>query len=273
MTDYSSAFVELETAEFQRVRPLFRPLEGHLFCAAVVAGGQAGRVFVDDPADPQSAFLVTRGAWGYLAGRPDNEPFNRALNRALMSRMAVEREVPLLQLTCHPQAWHGHLRAITRPSRPVAELRHVYLAREMVFDRQAALPAGYRVERIGRWLLERPETELPEDVLRVIEGEAAGPLGDGFGFVALHEGRVVAHAVVDCIVGPAGDMGLFTDEAHRRRGLATVTSTATIEYGLEHGLSQVVWDCAEGNAGSIRTAEKLGLLRDHDYTMHWFLFD
>jgi hypothetical protein len=42
---------------------------------------------------------------------------------------------------------------------------------------------------------------------------------------------------------------------------------------LAHGLSSVVWDCYEHNAGSVRVAEKLGLERESDRTMYSFLFD
>jgi hypothetical protein len=55
--------------------------------------------------------------------------------------------------------------------------------------------------------------------------------------------------------------------------LATAASAASIVYGLAHGLSSVVWDCHEHNAGSVRVAEKLGLERERDHTMYFFLFD
>jgi tetratricopeptide (TPR) repeat protein len=95
----------------------------------------------------------------------------------------------------------------------------------------------------------------------------------GFGFVALHQGQVVAHAVIDCIVDGVGDVGLVTAEEYRRRGLATITSAAAVEYGLSHGLELVNWDCSAGNIGSLRTAEKLGFESERDHTLYLVVFD
>jgi GNAT superfamily N-acetyltransferase len=80
-----------------------------------------------------------------------------------------------------------------------------------------------------------------------------------FGFVALHNKQIVAHAVIDCIVEGVGDVGLVTAGDFRRLGLATITSATVVEYGLSHGLALLNWDSSAGNIGSLRTAEKQGL--------------
>jgi RimJ/RimL family protein N-acetyltransferase len=122
-------------------------------------------------------------------------------------------------------------------------------------------------------LLDLPGTDLPGDVKELIDEidwDVDG-VEKGCGSVATYESdgngsQFAAHAMIDCVVRDVGEIGHFTQEAHRRRGLATATSAATIEYGLAHGLSTVVWDCHEYNAGSVRTAEKLGLERERDHT-------
>jgi GNAT superfamily N-acetyltransferase len=117
--------------------------------------------------------------------------------------------------------------------------------------------------------------ELPDDIRKMIDAIdwEADVAHKGCGFVATQENRIAAQAMIDCVVGDVGEIGLFTHPAHRRRGLATATSAATIEYGLTHGLSRVVWDCYAYNTGSVRTAEKLGLVRERERTMYNFLFD
>jgi tetratricopeptide (TPR) repeat protein len=70
-----------------------------------------------------------------------------------------------------------------------------------------------------------------------------------------------------------GDVGLVTAQDYRRRGLATITSAAAVEYGLSHGLALVNWDCSAGNIGSVRTAKKLGFERERDHTLYLVVFD
>lgn len=43
--------------------------------------------------------------------------------------------------------------------------------------------------------------------------------------------------------------------------------------GLSNGLAEIVWTCAEGNVPSLRTAKKLGLAREADYTLYFTAFD
>ncbi len=278
---------ELKEDQIGKVRPLFRPLEHLLFCRAVLEGSHPGRVFVDDPASPQTAFLITREVWSYLAGEPGNEGFNRALNRAIFRQEIVGEGVPLLQITCHPKAWEGQIGAVCHPRQPVAETRRHYVGRKLQYDWQANVPDGFAVHPISRALLARPGLSLPDDVRNLIKGgdPAADPLRNGFGYVVLHEdaasgsSRVASYALVDCIAGAAdsgaraGDIFLFTADRYRRRGLATIASAATVEYGLAHGLAWIAWDCAEHNLGSLRTAEKLGFELAREYTMYYFLFD
>jgi hypothetical protein len=81
---------ELLPADYEKVRPLFQPQAEYLtFCAAVLEGIQPGRVFVDDLTHPGTALMITRDVWGYLAGDPHNDVFNRALNKALFTREIV----------------------------------------------------------------------------------------------------------------------------------------------------------------------------------------
>ena len=71
---------ELLAADFDRARPVFGPeLAYNLIIDAVLDGSSPGRVWVDDPAAPRSAFLWGAEGW-YLGGAADNAAFNRALN-------------------------------------------------------------------------------------------------------------------------------------------------------------------------------------------------
>jgi len=79
----------------------------------------------------------------------------------------------------------------------------------------------------------------------------------------------VSWSLADCRSGDACEIGIHTAEPYRRRGLATLTAAATVEYALSNGFSTVGWQCSEDNLGSIGTAEKVGFERERDYTM-WY---
>jgi RimJ/RimL family protein N-acetyltransferase len=265
---------ELPQAQYGRVQELYAPLLQRPFVAGALAGSEASRVVVNDPAAPHTAFLVVRDAWGYLAGDPADDAFNRALNRALFARELTPPEVPLLQLTCHPEDWGGQLAVVCHPCQPMVEERHYLVARQMPYDWRARVPAGFAVRFIDDALLEQVGPEVPDDVrkLAAARAAAAGRVEGGFGFAVLDGDRVASYALVDSVAGPLGEIFLFTEESYRRRGLATLASAATIEYGLTHGLEQINWDCQVENLGSLRCAQRLGLRQVDMYRMHYFFY-
>jgi GNAT superfamily N-acetyltransferase len=266
---------ELDTTDYHRVRRLFGPLAQVPFCAAVLEGSHPGRVFVDDLNEPRTAFLVTREVWGYVAGDPENDAFNQALNRALFARKAVDKGAPLLQLACHPEGWRARVQAVCHPREPVEERRRYYVCRTPTVGWRPRVPEGVEIHSIDATLLERPGVALPDDVRALVEGRGSStdPLGRGFGYLALHGDAVASYALVDCIAADGGDIFLFTAEPYRRRGLAALTAAATLEYGLSHGLSRITWDCATQNVASARTAEKIGCTLEREYSLYYFLFD
>ncbi len=266
---------ELNETDYDKVRPLFRPLVEYApFCGAVLEGLYSGRVYVDDPARPRTAFMVTRDVWGYLAGDPGNGAFNQALNEAIFARNAVSEDALVLIISCCPE-WREQVAVMCAPRQPIEWSRRHYVCRELDYDWQANVPEGFTIRRVDATLLERPEGEIHDDVKAVIAvcGPGDDPLEKGFGFVACHGDEVVAHAVVDCIVGGVGEIGLETAGAYQRRGLATVTSAAAVEFGLSHGLSVISWDCLTTNTGSVRTAEKLGFEPEREHQMYAINFD
>jgi RimJ/RimL family protein N-acetyltransferase len=267
---------ELDRAKYDLVRTLFQPLAEHQpFCAAVLAGIHPGRVFVDDPHRPQAAFTSREDGWCFLAGEPGSGAFNQALNRAIFDRQAIPKKARSLLFTCHPQDWHGQLAAALHPRQPIPARRRHYVCRALAYDWRANLPEGFVVQRMDRTLLSHPRLRIPEDVQETIQRwrKMASPQFQDYGFVAIHDDAVVSWATVDAIVNGVGDAGLFTMPAYRRRGLATVTTAAAVEYGLSHGLSAVNWTCAGDNIGSIRTAERLGFERRPDYWLYCLMFD
>ena len=268
---------ELDTTDYVKVRPLFAALNYQPFCTAALAGLFPGRVVVDDPDHPQAAFVNTGGVWCFLAGKPDDDGFNRALNRALFDREIIDGDVDALFFTCEPGDWGGQLAVVCTPRQPIPVERRHYVCRELAYDWQANVPDGFTLRRMDETLLNQPGLKIPDDVKETLEKwrSIADPRLADFGFVAIDDdgNEVASWATVDAIVNGVGDAGLFTQEAYRRRGLAAVTTGAVVDYGLSSGLSLVSWTCAESNVGSIRTAEKLGFERERDYTMHYCCFD
>jgi RimJ/RimL family protein N-acetyltransferase len=282
---------KLDRGQVAAARSLFRPLiEYQPACAAVLDGTYLGTVFADDPDQPQTAFLTTflsaGTMWGFLVGN-SNDTFNRALNEAIFGRRIIDGGVSSLLLTCHPEDWYGQLPVVCNPRQPAPMPRRHYVSRALDYDWEATLAEGFSIHPMDGSLLDRPNVHLPGDVREVLDRWRSVPVERlrDFGFVVVHEGpasgpasgkhgaEVVSWATVDFVSGDTGDIGFFTEERYRRRGLATAVAAAALEYGLAHGLSRISWTCSEDNLGSIRIAERLGCERERDYVMHVLSLD
>jgi RimJ/RimL family protein N-acetyltransferase len=277
---------KLNQYNFPRVRDLFASLAASQpMCNAVLERVSPGAVYVDDPAAPRTAYLQTfigseqEPQWGFLAGDPSNAAFNHELNRTLFGREIIHPDAPLVFCTCDSPDWLPALEAVFAPSPPVPASRRHYVARAFHQDWRRLIPEGFVVEPLNPDLLQRPGLSVPDEVRQTLAKweRIAGPCFADYGFVAIEASpraaQVAAWATVDFVAGGMGDLGMFTLDEYRKRGLAYITTSAAIEHGLAHGLRQICWTCMEDNPGSIRTAERLGLERVEDYTLYVLAFD
>jgi len=267
--------IVLNKANYEKARALFRALEYQLTSAAVLDGNNPGRVFVDDLDSPRTAFMFSPEGC-YLAGNPANDAFNRALNSAIYTGTVFDTKVEALFFVCHPEGWREQLAVVLDPRQPIEMPRRHYVCRQVKYDWRANVPDGFTVHRIDEPLLNRPELRIPGHLRNWIKnnwGSATDFLERGFGFATIHDDEVVSWSLADCTSGTACEIGIHTAEAFRRRGLATVTAAAAMDYALSNGYAMIGWHCTEDNLGSIGAAEKVGFEKERDYTMYYILLD
>jgi RimJ/RimL family protein N-acetyltransferase len=270
----------LKGITYQQVRHLFRGLEDFQpMCTAVLDGIYPGKVWVDNLDDPQAAFLVTflsggGAAWGFLAGKPDQLGFNTALNKAIFEEKIAGKDVGMILMTCSPENWNGQLETVGSPRQPISMLRQHFVCRKITFDWQNHQPEGYEIRPMDTGLLDRGNLQIPSPVKATLERWST--IEDhrfwDYGYVVVHKNQIVSWATVDFVSSGAGDLGFETLPEFWRRGLGSMVAAVALKHGLEMGI-EIHWTCAEGNIGSLRTAEKLGLERERGYTMYLFAQD
>ncbi len=270
---------ELRPDQFERVRALFAPFDYSLSLEAAIRGNNPGRIFVDDILQPRTAFALT--VEGYLLGGVyDNPQTNRAL-RQLLEQRIFTGEVYIngdwsMSLAVHPQAWEIRLAELVPTHKAEKFERYHYLCKQARFDWRSALPSNYRVQRLDRELLERvsfpPSMDDWFDADQMW-GSMENFLEKGISYCLLQGDQVVSWCSADCAAGERIDVGIITHPDHRRRGLATIVTAATVEACLRRGFRAVGWHCNAENTGSWKTAEKVGFLRQRTYDYYYYIYD
>lgn len=274
-------FQELKSDEFENVRSLFQGFNYSLSIHAAIEGNNPGRIFVDHVSHPRTALALT--VEGYLLAGDDRNPETNAALRQFFKDRIFTGQVFVngdesLSLAVHPETWEARLPELI-PDYEVEKLeRYQYLCRELKFDWRSHVPAGYTVRRVDRALLDGAQGFLSDEMRGWINVEEEwwtedNFLSKGVAFAVLNEGAVVALCASDCVAGDRIDVGIITQRAHRRRGLATIAVAATVEHCLQRGFSAVGWHCNAINIASWKTAEKVGFERDCQYAYYYYVYD
>ena len=274
-------FHELEASEFGRARPLFAGFDYSLSIQAAIEGNNPGRIFVDDLDQPRTALGLT--VEGYLlAGGYGNRETVDALRRTFRDKI-FSGEVFVngdwsMSLAVYPEAWEARLPELIPTHEAEKSQRYHYLCPAVQFDWCRHLPEGYTVRRLDRALLAGTEVVFAGDLrdwidIEQVWGTEENLLARGVSFVVLHGREVVAWCTPDCVAGDRIDVGVMTDPAHRRKGLAAVAVAATVEQCLRQGFRAVGWHCNADNVGSWRTAERVGFVRNREYVYYYYIYD
>jgi RimJ/RimL family protein N-acetyltransferase len=271
-------FEVLTPADYAQVKPLVSGLQDQTMALAVLDGTRPGNVLANDKRNPSTIFIAApEGAfvWTYLAGHTDDSVFQQDLNGWLFDDRALGQDVAFSFLVCDSQSWEPALAAILRPRVVIPDRRLLYTCTQRPESWHGTIPAGYSIQSIDQDLL-NSGIEIPEKVSQWLDsnfGSRAAFLDHGLGAVAIHDNQIIAWCLADSVVRQRTDIGVETDEAHQRRGLAYCTTCRTLEQAFDRGLKQIGWHCHLVNVPSVKTAEKAGFQCSYEYPAYAVHFD
>ncbi len=227
---------------------------------AVLAGGNTGKILTDNPVRPHWC-LVWEADDGtlYRGGEYDDAILNQAVNLLRQDGIVAlgfrDGDPDIDRFPPEPDAGAECLEF----DRPIGSSD---LSPYLHF-----LPYGYSVQRMDRALLER-SPRIEENINRY--GNIESFLEKGIAVCILHKDEIVCEALADMDIQGTRELGIRTQEAHRRQGLATIACAHLIRLCEEAG-SHTYWDCVKFNAGSVALAHKLGFQNERAYKLlAWF---
>ncbi|MHB9132182.1 MAG: GNAT family N-acetyltransferase [Armatimonadota bacterium] len=256
--------IELPEAILLQVEPLFTTPHQRLVYQALAAGNTRGVVWVDDAQHPANVCLWNGGHHFYFSGNADRQEFAGvvAAHITCNSSFAV--------LHCASPGWKEALRDLfnTRAVRDAARRFYAFLSPTLTHQ-QPVLPAGYRIEPITRELFTGSaldHIDCVHDEITSMWNSVDDFLTRGFGYCAVQGNEIANWCTAEYVSTAQCGIGIETVEAHQRRGLATLTTTAFVQHCLRHGILPH-WDCWTANEASWRVAEKVGFTRVTEYNV------
>jgi RimJ/RimL family protein N-acetyltransferase len=267
---------EIETGHFEICRQLCEPLAFELITRAVIDGSSPGSIYVDDLSTPRGAFM-TSAEGCFIVGAPDHVVFWDGF-KAMINNWADRNEVKpdndaALYLVAHPSGWNKRLADLLTGRPPITVQRRHYICQELSYDWRTALPEGFVVQQITPALM--ATLEMPPHIPNWMQSnwgsEGAFFERGGFGFCVVTGQQVVSWCLADCVSGVRCEIGIHTAPGFRQRGLATITTAATVEHALNQGLMEIGWHCNDDNTASWKTAEKVGFVLAREYLQFFWV--
>jgi RimJ/RimL family protein N-acetyltransferase len=227
---------------------------------AVLAGGNAGKIFTDDLIRPHWG-LVWEADDGnlYRGGKYDKDILSEAISLLRQDGIVAlgfrEGDSSVDLFPPDPDAGAECLEF----DRPIgcSDLS-LYLGK---------LPAKYEIRRMDRALFERSPRH-DESLNRY--GSMENFLNRGLAVCIRHGDETVCEAYADMAILGMREIGIRTEEPYRKQGLATLACAHLIKL-CEELDSGTYWDCAKFNIGSVSLAHKLGFQNERSYKLlAWF---
>jgi RimJ/RimL family protein N-acetyltransferase len=277
---------ELKKNDYEKVRSLFKGLNYHLVIFSIIEGNSPGRVYVDNVDHPQSAFVwdYTEGGF-YLAGDENNEEFNQSLNQCILEEIyPASKEIPRcveFVLNYHPDTWENKLDIVLRNTNAIKHFRKHFFLKELKVDWRSMILDGFEITQVDEALLSRTQLKNMDHVTGWVMGNwqsVENFMEKGFGFCLLHNDTIVSWCIADYAAGNdtempiSAEIGIHTDEDYQKRGFATLTVAATVDYCLTHGFKNIGWHCWSSNEASVATAMKVGFeqIIEHPVYHAWY---
>lgn len=249
--------VELKKEQMSAIASLYEGIQETLIWGCL--DGSMGRAFADHAEHPTAAQIVS-GDFCFLAGdsgAPEAEE--------LVSNYAVNRDC--MFMVPYGEGWSRLIEKV-HGERAERITRYAIHKDGDVFDREylkylsESLPEGFFLTPIGE---KEYELVLQEEWSRDFCGNFLSSkdyVKRGLGFVAWHNGKIVAGASSYTVYQSGIEIEIVTREDYRQMGLAAACGAKLVLTCLEKGLYPS-WDAA--NLKSVGLAKKLGYHYDREY--------
>ncbi len=241
---------ELEKNDFSKILPLYFSEEKTFpLILAVIQERQRGRVFVDNPIQPESAMIMNDFGFLQLVGTKKFEyDFIKSLEFPRLSSSYLLWYSPPLQIQ---KIFDGFLHEQVRRRERV---RFIY--KKKTVEYLVECPAGFNTRRLDNELIKKT-LDFKLDIGSRFWSSIDDFLGHGLGFCVMKGDEIASLCYSACVVDDLAEIDIVTREEYRGMGLAFVAAQSFMTECVRHDIAPT-WDCFLNNIASMKLAAKLG---------------
>ena len=252
------------------LEPLLQVKINNLFARAVIENHTSGKVYVDDPSNPTTFYVLHSYGMSLLFGHCHNEVFNQSFKKYALNQPKVRSDFEFMQ--AYPNTWDPVLKDLFADKLIKSSERtnnqesgFVELNTRINFKFNPERFRAFKQEYSANGLdLRRSGKEIYHDmkgsVVPLYFWENADDFIDhGVGFSLFENNHLACTAYSAFVIDQFLELGIETIPEFRGKGYAQHTCAALIDYCNEKGF-EPVWACRLENTGSYKLAQKIGFV-------------
>lgn len=248
--------------------PVNQVLFNNLFARSVIEHKITGKVFVDNPDDPKTFYVVHPYGMSLLFGDSKNSDFNRKFLDYSLNVNKTRNKYEWLQ--AYPAQWdevladlysgilvesHNNSDGVDSGIIELNTRVHFkFNPQKYLQNKNKALPKDYEIVCTDQKLFhEMSGAVIPKNFWNTFEEFSKF----GAGFTVLCNQEIASTAFSAFVIDEMLEIGIESLPQFRGQGLAQIACSALIDHCLDHKL-EPVWACRLENRSSLFLAEKLG---------------
>ncbi len=266
--------IEIDRSQFSLVSPLLG-VPTYLSLYSIINGKSSGRVWVDNTASTNSAFVwdLTNG-FVFILAKPNSGINFREMNLFLREELVpTARKLGYARLNAillFDPTYAETCELLERLSANTEEMLHFRLRGS---DKQKVqktdVPHGFELAVIDEDVLSSTKLTNVEEIRRCITAcwqDLGRYFKEGIGFVILKD-AAVSWCSTDYVESGKCDLYVETFETYRQKGFGTIVTSACVKECFSRRL-EINWHCWQQNTGSIKLARKIGFSQRPNLTVH-----
>ncbi|MCP4709616.1 MAG: GNAT family N-acetyltransferase [Planctomycetes bacterium] len=271
---------ELAKNKFRSIDNLLQNENYDVEVKSVIRGNNPGRVFVDDPENPQTAMIWANGIEGfYLIGQEKNPKFNNHLDQYIervIRPLAIESGLDWFEVSGNNPTWAIEIPKIFQNRQLTKSYQSVYRIKDLnsVPVSINSPETGFQVLRLNRVIFDSDKIENIDFLVSKILlfwDSIDNFLDKGFGFYILANNLIVSLCFSAFVADNIQAIDIETQPEYRRKGLGRQVALKYMDYCRRQRLLPH-WDCMKENIASALLAESIGFSKYFDYALFYFPF-
>ena len=246
--------------------------------AGIVSGNNIGEVWVNDLYNPTFCLVWSENleCFQFMGSYISINEFDlQCFVKNMILPFLHDKKINFFEFACDSYEWNAFICDALSNYNIKSSKQYVYkMNREKTVNINLTIPENYHIFEVNEYFIKNELKKIENREILKNQIEKSWRSFNRFleystGFIAVCNNAICSFALANFLYKNIYSLDVETFEPHKRKGLSGFLSVTLINSIIKRN-GDIWWDCMESNIASQKTAQKAGLIFDHEYEVFWF---